>query len=124
MEDPARSATAAGAYSSPEEHLLRRRGRAWISARASRPPLIHTLTLALVTALLLLLWTALAGSVSPTLLPGPGTVWARFVLALEDGTYLPALRTTAAEAAAGWCLAALVAIPLGYLIGRLRALED
>jgi NitT/TauT family transport system permease protein len=31
---------------------------------------------------------------------------------------------TVEEAAAGWAVAAVIALPLGYLLGRLRALED
>jgi NitT/TauT family transport system permease protein len=77
-----------------------------------------------VTAVLLLLWTLFARSSDPSIVPGPNLVWTRFTEALGDGTYLPALLATAEEAALGWGLATLVALPLGYVIGRFRALED
>lgn len=79
-----------------------------------------------VTAFLafLLVWKLLAALTSPTILPGPATVSSRFREALSDGTYWPALTVTAEEAIDGWVVAAVVAIPLGYIIGRLRALED
>jgi NitT/TauT family transport system permease protein len=75
-------------------------------------------------ALMLGLWSLAARSSDPSILPGPLAVWNRFVQGLRDGTYMPALATTAEEAGLGWALAALVAIPLGYVIGRIRALED
>jgi NitT/TauT family transport system permease protein len=73
---------------------------------------------------LLLLWALLAASSSPDILPGPDLVWSRFVQSLQDGTYFPALGITAEEAGTGWLVAALVALPLGYVLGRWQALED
>jgi NitT/TauT family transport system permease protein len=72
---------------------------------------------------LVLLWWILARSSDPTLLPGPVVVWDRFIQSLRDGTYLPALGTTTQEASLGWLIAALVALPLGYAVGKLRTLE-
>jgi NitT/TauT family transport system permease protein len=72
---------------------------------------------------LVLLWWILARSSDPTLLPGPVAVWDRFIQSLQDGTYLPALGTTTQEASLGWLIAALVALPLGYAVGKLRTLE-
>jgi NitT/TauT family transport system permease protein len=86
--------------------------------------LIHTAIALVVAAVLLGLWSLAARSSDPSILPGPASVWERFVQAVEDGTYFLALGTTAQEAGLGWALAAVVAIPLGYVIGRLRLLED
>lgn len=77
-----------------------------------------------VLALVLALWAILARSSSPSLLPGPAMVWRRFLTALHDGTYLPALLTTVQEAFLGWLVAAVIALPLGYALGRFRTMED
>ena len=77
-----------------------------------------------VGAAITLLWAHLSDTSSSSILPGPGAVWDRFREALQDGTYLPALLATAEEASLGWLVAALAAVPLGYLVGRYRALEE
>lgn len=77
-----------------------------------------------VSAILLTIWLFLAGANSPSILPGPILVWSRFVESLRDGTYLPALVTTTQEGLLGWGVAGLIALPLGYTLGRLRTLED
>lgn len=85
---------------------------------------VRTVTITAIAALLLLLWHLVARQEDPSILPGPQSVWNRFTLAAGDGTYWPALAATAEEAFLGWLVAAMVALPLGYLLGRLRALDD
>jgi NitT/TauT family transport system permease protein len=75
-------------------------------------------------ALLLLVWNFLARGSDPSILPDSSAVWLRFRQALDDGTYVPALLTTSQEAILGWLAAAVVALPLGYVVGRFRTLED
>lgn len=95
------------------------------SRRPRLSPRLLRLTLALLcAAAILAIWGLLARANGPSILPGPVDVWTRFTQALSDGTYLPALLTTTEEAALGWLLAAVVALPLGYAIGRFRPLED
>lgn len=89
-----------------------------------RVPLIRLASFILLGVVLLGLWALAARSLQPQILPGPGQVWSRFVVALGDGTFLPAVAATVLEAAAGWAIAVLVALPLGYAIGRIRTLED
>lgn len=80
---------------------------------------------ALVAAgIICLIWIALAGTTSESILPGPGAVWSRFVLSLQDGEYMPAFLTTLQESVLGWLVAVVVGLPLGYFIGRFRSLED
>lgn len=69
-------------------------------------------------------WDLLARATDPLILPGPGIVWQSFRTALDSGTYFPALATTLEEAGWGWLVAAVIALPLGYLVGLFRSLED
>lgn len=98
------------------------------AATRSRPrvpsSVLRVLAIMIGAGLLLLVWALLARANGPSILPGPDRVWTRFVQAVRDGTFAPALLTTMQEAALGWLLAAVFAIPLGYAIGRFRALED
>lgn len=91
---------------------------------ALRAGLFRLAALVVVGGALLALWLVLAGATSEDILPGPAAVWQSFLGALQDGSYLPALGTTATEAVAGWAVAAALALPLGYAIGRIRVLED
>jgi NitT/TauT family transport system permease protein len=94
------------------------------SVEARRSLLLRFLVTGLVLALVLLVWILLAARMDPLLVPEPTRVWNRFTLALQDGTYLPAVGTTAEEACLGWLLALVIALPLGYLIGLNMVLED
>lgn len=97
------------------------------SRRVRTRPQTVTIRLLLALGIGILLvagWNLLARSMDPSILPGPVIVWRRFLTALSSGTYVPALLTTAEEAACGWSIAALVALPIGYLIGLFRSLED
>jgi NitT/TauT family transport system permease protein len=102
------------------------RGRGSGAWRRVRPPRIGVRLAAsvLIGVGIVLLWALLAKVNDPTVLPGPGPVWSRFILSLQDGSFLPAAGTTAEEAVIGWLIAAVVALPLGYVIGRSRFLEE
>lgn len=90
----------------------------------SEAVLLRALGTAACLAALLLVWNLVARSSTPIIVPSPIAVWRRFALAVSDGTFEPALITTLSEAWWGWALAALVALPMGYLIGRFTVLED
>lgn len=77
-----------------------------------------------VGAVIVVGWDLLARATDPLILPGPDLVWHSFRTALGSGTYLPALTTTVEEAGWGWLVAAVIALPLGYLVGLFRPLED
>jgi len=74
---------------------------------------------------LLALWQLVvsSGSVPASLLPAPGKVWHRLVLDLGRGPLLGATLTTIWEAVLGCLVATCVALPIGYLIARVRVAE-
>ena len=82
--------------------------------------------LALVGLLVPLLGWALVSSfagVNPVFLPGPGKVFIRIITwALEDDLLGDAFISTM-RVVAGWALSALLAVPLGLLIGSWRAVQ-
>lgn len=93
----------------------------------ARPRMMLVLRLGaglLIAFALVLLWTLLAASLSPAIVPGPVPVWSRFLTSWSDGTYLGALATTGEEVVLGWVAGTLLALPLGYILGRSRSLED
>ncbi|MDO5501496.1 MAG: ABC transporter permease subunit, partial [Propionibacteriaceae bacterium] len=79
----------------------------------------------LLGALVLLAWqlATASGAVPPTLLPPPGQVFARFAHDVTAGPLLAYAGITILEALLGCLLAALVALPMGYLIARARIAE-
>lgn len=89
-----------------------------------QPASFRLLLAVLVGAVIIACWGLAARATDPSILPGPTLVWSRFVTAVSSGTYLPAVATTLVEAVWGWLIAALIALPLGYLVGRFRQLED
>jgi ABC-type nitrate/sulfonate/bicarbonate transport system permease component len=73
----------------------------------------------------LLPWWALtaSGAVAPLTLPTPAAVVEALRAVLDDtGTWLPAVGVTLGRTAAGFGIAALLALPLGVLLGRRRLL--
>ena len=82
--------------------------------------------LALVGLLVPLFGWALVSSfagVNPVFLPGPGKVFTRIITwALEDDLLGDAFISTM-RVVAGWALSALLAVPLGLLIGSWRAVQ-
>lgn len=82
--------------------------------RVVAPVVLGLLTLAL--------WAVVAATAGlpKTLLPPPADVFHRFVADLQNGLLLPRTLTTAREAVLGCLLAAVVALPTGYLVARSR----
>jgi NitT/TauT family transport system permease protein len=68
-------------------------------------------------------WSAVASRTSALVLPAPLAVWTSFIQSLRDGTFIPAFTTTLEEALLGWAIGSLVALPLGYVLGRWTHLE-
>jgi len=96
----------------------------WWAVRGTIAPRRAALLTALGLLLPLLGWMALAGSgwVDPVFLPGPGAVLARLATWWADGL-LEDIGTSTLRVLGGWALAALVALPLGLLIGSFRTLQ-
>lgn len=71
-------------------------------------------------ALLLLAWhlVAAANTVPRTLLPAPGSVWARLMHDMITGDLLSHTAVTIWEAILGCVVATLIALPVGYLVAR------
>ncbi|MGX8776358.1 hypothetical protein ACWPM6_05820 [Propionibacterium freudenreichii] len=78
-----------------------------------------------VGALLLLAWHAVVSthSVPLTLLPTPGSVWSRLVHDIVHGELLARTATTIWEAVLGCIVATVFALPVGYLVARVRLAE-
>ncbi len=83
-------------------------------------------TLAAVGLLLpLICWSALTaiGAVNKVFLPGPIDVARRAVTWFSDDDLLGDIRISFFRVVAGWALSALIALPLGLLIGTYRAVQ-
>lgn len=65
-------------------------------------------------------WAIAAMFLPATVLPGPARVVARLVRDLGSGQMWSAIGQTLLEAVAGAVLAAIIALPLGYLVARSR----
>lgn len=78
-----------------------------------------------VGALLLLAWHAVVSThtVPLTLLPTPGSVWSRLVHDIVHGELLARTATTIWEAVLGCIVATVFALPVGYLVARVRLAE-
>lgn len=77
-----------------------------------------------VTGLLVVLgWAALSARSSPTVLPAPGAVAARFGADIGNGLLVGHTVTTLIEAVLGCLLATLLALPLGYGIAHWRSMD-
>lgn len=83
------------------------------------------LTVPLSLLLGLLAWQGLvaARDYPAYILPGPGRVAARFVLAVEDGTWWRHTGVTLGESLLGFALGFAVAAALGYLLAKVPVLE-
>ena len=96
----------------------------WWAVRGTMAPRRALVLTALGLLLPLLGWMALAGSgwVDPVFLPGPGAVLARLATWWADGL-LEDIGISTLRVLGGWALSALVALPLGLLIGSFRTLQ-
>lgn len=96
----------------------------WWAVRGTMAPRRALVLTALGLLLPLLGWMALAGSgwVDPVFLPGPGAVLTRLATWWADGL-LEDIGISTLRVLGGWALSALVALPLGLLIGSFRTLQ-
>lgn len=97
----------------------RRRGRPSFAARS-----LGALPALVLGAIVLLTWQFVtqAGLVAAFLLPAPADVARSFWLSLSDGLLTSYALQTLIESLAGFTLATVVALPLGYAIARSRLL--
>lgn len=72
---------------------------------------------------LLAAWYILSLVQPAAIVPGPVDVWDTFASAWSNGSFVPAAGATSEEAGLGWALGTLIALPLGYAVGRWRPLE-
>jgi NitT/TauT family transport system permease protein len=79
--------------------------------------------LALLVFLALWQFIVLWGQYPAFILPTPGQVWARFLLALRQGNLQGHVLVTLREVFAGLALGLTVAVVLGYLLAKSRMLE-
>lgn len=88
-------------------------------------PALRALAPIVLGLVVLLAWqlTVLSGRVLPTLLPGPGAVFSRFLDELGTGQLFALTGVTLLEALLGSVLAAAIALPLGYLIAHVRVFD-
>lgn len=73
----------------------------------------------------LVLWWALAASglVSKVFMPGPAQVWSRVVTWFSEDKLIGDMAISVYRVTAGWALSALVALPLGVMIGTYRPIQ-
>jgi NitT/TauT family transport system permease protein len=73
----------------------------------------------------LAVWTLLSvlGTINKVFLPGPYDVVRRVVVWFSDGDLLSDVRISFFRVVAGWALSALIAMPLGLLIGTFRVVQ-
>lgn len=73
----------------------------------------------------LLSWWALASSglVTKTFMPGPMDVWARAMKWLGEDNLLRDMLISIYRVTAGWALSAVIALPLGLMIGSFRPVQ-
>jgi putative riboflavin transport system permease protein len=94
--------------------------------RARRRHPVRWLAPLVLGALVLALWQLVVsvGLVNPFLLPLPGDVLRAFRESLTEGLFLSYTATTLVESVVGCALAALVALPLGYMLVRSRLIAS
>ena len=63
------------------------------------------------------------GPINPVFLPGPLAVVGRVSVWFNDGDLLGDMRISCFRVVAGWALSALIALPLGLLIGTFRRIQ-
>ncbi len=73
----------------------------------------------------ILLWWGIANSgwVEKVFMPAPGSVWARTLLWLEEDNLLGDMAISIYRVTAGWGLSAVIAMPIGLLIGTFRPVQ-
>lgn len=80
---------------------------------------------AFAAAVIIVLWQAVVALTKPSeaVLPSPVAVAAEFGLLLANGTLITDAAISVARVTSAWLLSALIAIPLGLLMGTSRRLE-
>ncbi|MBQ1765122.1 MAG: ABC transporter permease [Aquincola sp.] len=98
--------------------------RPWWGVRTPIPRTRALVLVALGLLLPLLGWIALAASgwVQPVFMPGPGAVLQRMADWWADGL-LEDVAISTLRVVSGWALSALIALPLGLLIGSFRTVQ-
>ena len=93
--------------------------RGWISPRS------YWLLAGAGLAVPLAAWTLLvaSGAVNPVFLPGPLEVLKRIVTWFNDDALMSDIGISTFRVVAGWALSAIVALPLGLLIGTFRVVQ-
>lgn len=99
--------------------------RPWWGVRSPIPSRRSALLVVLGLLLPLLGWLALAASgwVEPVFMPGPAAVLRRIADWWADGL-LGDIGISTLRVVAGWALSALIALPLGLLIGSFRTVQS
>jgi NitT/TauT family transport system permease protein len=115
---------AAAAYLPLPDGAGRERPGAWV-IRGAISQQRYWMLAAIGLAVPFLGWFALArlGTVNKVFLPGPLDVARSAVRWLEDGDLLGDIRISVYRVVAGWALSALIALPLGLLIGTYRTVQ-
>ncbi|OYN96568.1 ABC transporter permease [Enemella evansiae] len=95
------------------------------SQRRGGGPVLRVFAPVLLGLVVLSIWQLLTagGRILPTLLPSPAAVFTRFADDLAAGQLLTLTGTTLVEALLGSLLAAVIALPLGYLIAHWRVFD-
>ena len=70
-----------------------------------------------------LVWDLAAKYYPPFILPSPGEVWTRFLEFVNQGVLMKHFGTTLVEALSGFGIAAVMALPLSYVLARHRGIE-
>lgn len=100
------------------------RRASYLGLRKPIPSTLYAVLAGVGLLLPLVLWSALAasGSVDPVFLPSPSVVLARLLSWWDDGL-LGDIGISMMRVVAGWAVAALLALPLGLLIGSWRSVQ-
>ena len=97
--------------------------RSWLTIRHDIPSGLYWALAALGLALPLLLWlAAAAGNADPVFLPSPARVVARIQLWWDDGL-MGDVGISTMRVVVGWAISALLALPLGLMIGTWRPVQ-
>jgi NitT/TauT family transport system permease protein len=95
------------------------------SIRGSMSHRRYWLLAAIGLAVPILLWWGVAASgwVEKVFMPSPGSVWARTILWWTEDKLLQDAGISIYRVTAGWLLSAVIALPLGLLIGTFRPVQ-
>lgn len=91
----------------------------------SRNRVIYLLSVPITLLVLFLTWEGITrfSSLPEFILPPPGSVWSRFVESIEDGTLPKHTLATFSEVMGGLLIGIVVAVVLGYILGKSETAE-